>query len=212
MYASLYEFIQPNNSQWESSCETVRSALDVLNGTTNLSAPNLPRECDNMCCTCMHVCNTHTAHTTHTHNMHNTHSMHNTHAMHIGAYKSEPFTVTPQNCKHLENLTRYSAPTWLNYYVLGHCMYTLLCTLVSHECSLLVPGHITEDEIPLTSFITDPGGLRQFLISNWSLSPDLVDALLNSSIKLQSVSAHTCTTHHVVLYGIYLISVLVTTT
>ena len=47
--------------------------------------------------------------------------------------------------------------------------------------------YTVEDEIPLADFLTDPDELRNFLISNWSLTPNIVDTILNSSIKLRSV-------------------------
>ena len=41
VYASLYELIQSNDS-WEESCKTIESSLSILNGTDNVTTPDLP--------------------------------------------------------------------------------------------------------------------------------------------------------------------------
>ena len=74
---------------------------------------------------------------------------------------------------------------------------------VSH--CLLPTDDIVEDEIPLKTFITDPGGLRQFLISNWSLSPDLVDVLLNSSKSVSSAVQYYIATSYPISYQVIII-------
>ena len=51
VYASLYEFIQSNDT-WERSCKTFQSTLDSLDGTSNATGPNLPGGCS----VCVHVC------------------------------------------------------------------------------------------------------------------------------------------------------------
>ena len=55
VYASLYEFIQSNDT-WERSCKTFQSTLDSLDGTNNVTAPELPGEHVCIICVCAHVC------------------------------------------------------------------------------------------------------------------------------------------------------------
>ena len=62
MYASLYEYIQSNES-WVGSCETFESTLSLLNGTNNVTSPDLPGDqlyvCMYVCmcvCVCTYVC------------------------------------------------------------------------------------------------------------------------------------------------------------
>ena len=55
VYASLYEFIQSNDT-WERSCETFQLTLDSLNGTNNVTTPELPGEYLCIMCVCVCVC------------------------------------------------------------------------------------------------------------------------------------------------------------
>jgi len=55
VYTSLYELIQSNDTLWENSCKTFQSTLDILNGTDNVTTPDLPGVY--VCvCVCMYVC------------------------------------------------------------------------------------------------------------------------------------------------------------
>ena len=70
------------------------------------------------------------------------------------------------------------------------CMYIHICMHTYAYDRNFIPYFNccnVEDEIPLADFLTEPDELRHFLISNWSLTPNIVDTILNSSIKLRSV-------------------------